>query len=355
MIRILVVDDSAAIRGIMRKMLDGQPDIEIIGTAANGLNAITEYARLQPDLVTLDVEMPELDGIGALQGILEKDQDARIIMCSSLTLAGAATTLKALELGARDYIPKPSNDSIFSGPAEFQRQLLEKIRALAKKSAAATTTLSTPATKTASPITLRPPPMNFHSAAILAIGSSTGGVQAILSVLEPLAPSLSIPVVITQHMPPSFVEMLAKHIEQKCNLPAQEAREGMKIERGKVYLAPGGRHFEIVQSGDGLVAHITDAPPENFCRPSVEPMLRSLLKAYPKNILAIILTGMGNDGQNAAQQLADAGTHYLIAQDEASSIVWGMPGAVARAGLCHAVLPLDQIPGAIRKYLPPMP
>lgn len=353
MIRILIADDSAAIRGIMRKMMDGQPDIEIIGTASNGLTAISEYERLKPDLLTLDVEMPEMDGIDALQGILKADPDARVIMCSSLTLAGANTTLKALEIGARDYIPKPSNDSIFSGPAEFQRQLLEKIRALAKRPPQTIAPANTPAPaiKTDDPISLRPAPVNFHKADIIAIGSSTGGVQAILNVLEPIAKSINVPVVITQHMPPTFVAMLATHIEQKCGLHACEATEGMKIEPGKVYLAPGGRHLEIIDQGNGPIASIIDTPPENYCKPSVEPMIRSLLNVYKKNILAVILTGMGNDGHQAAGQLAEAGTHFLIAQDEASSVVWGMPGAVARAGYCNAVLPLDKIPDAMRKYL----
>lgn len=192
-------------------------------------------------------------------------------------------------------------------------------------------------------------PSDFRQADIIAIGSSTGGVQALFQVLQDLG-TPNVPVLITQHMPPTFTQMLATHIAEKTSLRAFEAAEGMKVEINTAYIAPGGRHMEVVGQGDDLFIHLTDTPPENFCRPSVDPMMRSLLAhGGRRKILTIILTGMGNDGQNGARQAVEAG-HVLIAQDEATSVVWGMPGAVAKEGLCHAILPIGEIGAWAGRY-----
>lgn len=363
MIRVLIADDSAAIRGFLRKTLSSDPAIEVVGAATNGVKAVEEYKSLKPDIVILDIEMPELNGLGALEQILKIDSSACVLMCSALTQDNAETTFKALELGAMDYIGKPSTTSLFNLPEDFNRSLLEKIHILShsRKKPMTTIPINTTNTNTniprspsilSGPFSLRPMPMLFHKADILAIGSSTGGLQALFDVLKPLQGRLTVPVVITQHMPASFTQMLGTHIEQKTGIPAHEAKEGDILVKGQIYVAPGGKHLEFVRHGDVVTARLSDAPPENFCRPAVDPMFRSLLNVYQRNILAVILTGMGSDGLNGARGLIEASNaNMLIAQDEASSIVWGMPGAVAKAGLCHAVLPVSEIGKRIALYL----
>lgn len=351
---VLIVDDAVAVRGLIRKAISEAPGMAVAGTAANGLQAVDEYKRLNPDVVIMDIEMPEMNGIDALRAILAHDPAARVIMCSALTHKGAEVTLNALEIGALDYLLKPSSSSIFSTPETFNRELIEKIKAVtAPKPSLAAPSNTIPAQPGESllsgPCTIRPMPPDFRQADIIAIGSSTGGVQALFQVLEDLG-APNVPVLITQHMPPTFTSMLANHIGEKTKLRAFEAAEGMKVESNTVYIAPGGRHMEVTEQGDDLFIHLTDTPPENFCRPSVDPMMRSLLAhGGRRKILMIILTGMGNDGQNGARQAVEAG-HVLIAQDEATSVVWGMPGAVAKEGLCHAVLPLTEIGAWAARY-----
>ncbi len=354
MTRVLIVDDSAAVRGLIRKAITETPGMEVAGTAANGLQAIEEYKRLAPDIVIMDIEMPEMNGIDALRGILAHDQAARVIMCSALTHKGADVTLSALEIGALDCLLKPSSSSIFSTPEAFNHDLIEKIRAVGvsktdSSSATKAVIASTGKSLLSGPCAIRPMPFDFRQADIIAIGSSTGGVQALFQVLEDFG-TPNVPILITQHMPPTFTSMLATHIGQKTKLKAFEAAEGMKVDINTVYIAPGGRHMEVVAKEGDLFIHLTDTPPENFCRPSVDPMMRSLLAhGGRRKILMIILTGMGNDGQHGARQAVEGG-HVLVAQDEETSVVWGMPGAVAKAGLCHAILPIGQIGAWVRRY-----
>lgn len=350
MIRILLVDDSVAIRGFLRKTITTHKSLDIIATASNGVIAIEEYFKHKPDLVIMDCEMPEMDGLTALQEILKRDPSARIMMCSSLTQDNAAITIKALEIGAVDYIAKPTTASIFSTPEAFQQSLIEKILALCAKTLPATARLPS---VLSGPFQLRPSPTLFQKADILAIGSSTGGLQALFAVLKPLKDKLSVPVVVTQHMPASFTQMLGMHIQEKTGIPTHEATEGMILESGHIYIAPGGYHLEFIRDGHVVRTHLSDAPPENFCRPAVDPMFRSLHHIYGKHILALILTGMGSDGLEGSRLLVEGNqANYLIAQDEATSTVWGMPGAVAKANLCHAVLPLPHISDKILQYLP---
>lgn len=362
MIQVLLVDDSAAIRGILRKAVDGESDMHVCGAVSDGQQAVQVYGELRPDIVIMDVEMPVLDGIGALRQILESDPYARIIMCSSITEAGGDTTLEALRIGAIDYLLKPTSNTIFTAPDQFQQALLEKIRTGARKpgrgrGADHSPKAETPAAtlsaskKNGTLYTLRAAPPSFHKADMIAIGSSTGGVQAIFDVLEGLGTTMpGVPIMITQHMPASFTRILANHIRQKTGMQSYEAEQGMRVEKNHVYIAPGGYHMEVEKKDKDLNIVLTQSPPENFCRPSVDPMMRSLLRANIPHILTVILTGMGNDGLSGARMAVEAG-HMLIAQDEASSVVWGMPGAVATAGLCHAVLPLDQIGKYITRYI----
>jgi two-component system chemotaxis response regulator CheB len=351
MIRILIVDDSVAIRGFLRKTITEHTGMEIVAAATNGVQAIEDYKTHKPDLVIMDCEMPKMDGLTALQEILKIDPSARIMMCSSLTQDNAKITIKALEIGAVDYIGKPTTSSIFSTPEAFQKELIEKITSLCGKMPTPKTSISATSLLSGH-FSLRPIPSLFHKADIIAIGSSTGGLQALFSVLTPLKNRLNIPVVITQHMPPSFTKMLGIHIFEKTGIPTHEAQEGMLIENGHIYIAPGGFHLELRRDQDQVRAHLSDAPPENFCRPAVDPMFRSLNKVYGKNILAVILTGMGSDGLEGARILIDQNSpNILIAQDEETSTVWGMPGAVAKANLCHAVLPVQHIGDKILTYL----
>lgn len=353
MIKVLLVDDSASIRRLLTKAVSEQDDMEVCGAVEDGVHAIQAYRDFQPDIVIMDVEMPEMDGVTALREILDYDPRARVIMCSALTAAGGETTMRALESGAIDCLLKPSGDSIATGPEAFYKALVDKIRAGArrKKPIVADVTASSPDNAPAQDnLILRPIPPVFHKARLLAIGSSTGGVQALLTVLEGLGTSSpGLPIVITQHMPAGFTKTLATHIQDRTGLCAMEAEEGMRLENNTVYIAPGGFHLEIRRRDGELYAHLSDAPPENFCRPAVDVMLRSLLAAEVRQMMIVILTGMGSDGMLGAEQAVEQG-HLLIAQDEESSIVWGMPGAVATAGLCHAVLPLDRIGPYLTNY-----
>jgi two-component system chemotaxis response regulator CheB len=356
MIRVLLVDDSAVIRGFLRKVIESGSGMEICGVAENGEQAVQFYRDLSPDIVVMDVEMPEMDGLTALRHILEINPGARVIMCSSLTKAGGDVTMKALQIGAIDYLLKPSNDGGSNSPAAFSQSLLEKVAAVAdggkaKPSRPEKTDVGAPVVPVDN-ITTRPVPPAFRKADIIAIGSSTGGVQALFTVLESLARQrLTVPVVITQHMPATFTRILAAHIQEKTGIETVEAEQGMAVENGRIYIAPGGYHMEITRDETkALRVHLSDAPPENFCRPSVDPMLRSLLTANVGRVLTVILTGMGSDGFTASQTLVEKG-HVLVAQDQETSIVWGMPGAVAMAGLCNAVLPLDKIATYLEQYL----
>jgi two-component system chemotaxis response regulator CheB len=349
MIRVLLVDDSASIRSILRKTITTQKDMMVCGTAADGQQALHAYKELKPDIVVMDFEMPKQNGVEALKQIISYDPNARVLMCSSFTHAGADVTLDALNEGAYDYVLKPSAELIGTLSGRFHESLVHKIRVGAAKRIS--TIVQGWVTASTENIILRKIPPAFHKADIIAIGSSTGGVQAILSLLGNFGSSKAgVPIVITQHMPKKFAQIFASHIEQKTHFKAVEAEEGMVLEKDCVYIAPCESHMEIGRRKTGqLHVHLSDAPPESYFKPSINPMFRSL--AYmDANTLGIILTGMGNDGLNGAHVLVDEG-HLLVAQDEASSVVWGMPGIVAVEGLCHAVLPLDEISGFVKRYL----
>lgn len=357
-IRVMIVDDSAVIRAVITRTLTPEQGIEVVGTAPNGDLAVKAIARLQPDIVVLDIEMPVMDGLTALPLLLKEKPDVRVLICSTLSARGADVTMKALALGATDSILKPGGESI-SSAADFQRDLVRVIRVLGrprKKYAPTNRTNGADATagtaKKLYPqatITLRP-----HKAPlppkILAIGSSTGGPKALMDMLKGLK-NFPLPIVITQHMPKTFTAMLAQHIEQNCGIPCFEGAEGMVLKPGSAYVAPGGLHM-IFQKGPGEypAIHLDSGPPENFCRPSVDVMLRSLVDIYGSRILTVILTGMGSDGLEGCRKVVDNGGN-VIAQDEETSIVWGMPGAVATAGLCSAVQPLSQLDVTIKKLV----
>jgi two-component system chemotaxis response regulator CheB len=331
----MVCDDSMVIRGAVARILDSDPGIAVVAKVANGRAAIEELARTQVDVVVLDIEMPVLDGISALPLLLRADPGVRVIMASTLTTRGADIALRALRLGAADYVPKPSTIGIKADDA-FSQELIQKVKGLARQRRPAGRLNRPPPA-----IALRPaPPV---PARLLAIGSSTGGPQALFTLMQGLGRGVAVPVVITQHMPPTFTPILAEHLTRLGGMTCTEARDGETLVAGRAYLAPGDRHVLIEGGRSGLRARLSSDPPENFCRPAVDPMLRSAALACDGRVLVAMLTGMGHDGLEGTRKVVEAGG-CAIGQDEATSVVWGMPGAIAQAGLCHAVLPLAKIP-----------
>lgn len=362
-----MVEDSAVIRGLMSKILESENDIEIVASCQNGQAALNLLASAHPDIITMDIEMPVMDGLTAIPLVLKAQPGAKIIMCSTLTTANADTTLRAMSLGAIDCIAKPTSTHELYSQDDFKTALLSKVRLITAdidRSVADTPAPAPSASAAAAPAAERKPaplhpklpktvmlrPANEGWAgkpAIIAIGSSTGGPNALFKVLKDCT-GFDIPIIITQHMPPTFTRILAEHIQQQTGIPSFEAAQGMEVEPGKIYVAQGGLHMELRQQDGKKILHLHDGPMENFCRPAVDPMLRSLIPIYGQKVLTVILTGMGQDGMRGAQEIVKAGGR-VIAQDEASSVVWGMPGAVALAGLCSAVLPLNDIGAAVRK------
>ena len=351
-VRVMVCDDSVAIRGAIVRMLESDPAIRVVARAANGQAAVDELARTQVDVLVLDIEMPVLDGLAALPLLLRADPNLRVIMASTLTTRGADVAMRALRLGAADYIPKPSSIGV-AGDDTFRRDLIEKVKGLARLRRRAATTVSTVSAATvgrSAPAALRLRTAASMPARLLAIGSSTGGPQALFTLVQGLGETLPVPVVLTQHMPKTFTPILAEHITKLRGMPCAEAKHNEMLLPGRIYLAPGDRHLLIERVASGLQARLTEDPPENFCRPSVDPMLRSATAACDGRVLVAMLTGMGHDGLAGTSRVIEAGG-TAVAQDEATSVVWGMPGAVAQAGLCHAVLPLPEIAAKLRTLL----
>ena len=345
--RVLLCDDSAVVRTVLERLLSGTASIQVVAQAANGLQAVEAVRAGGIDVVVLDIEMPVLDGMAALPRLLAADGTIRVLMASSLTTKGAAIALDALRLGAADFIPKPSAMGAGAADAGFRAELVAKVAGLGRQCHAhrARRDLGQPSGGVARPaqaggLRLRPAPQ--QPPAVLAIGSSTGGPSALLALFQALGDRVSVPILLTQHMPPLFTAQLAGQIGRLGGATCAEAVHGEALRPGHVHMAPGNRHLTVAKRDGAVQVALTDDPPENFCRPAVDPMLRSLATAFPGRVLVLMLTGMGQDGLLGAQQIV-AGGGAVIAQDEASSVVWGMPGAVARAGLCHAVLPLGEL------------
>jgi len=358
--RVMVVDDSAVIRGLLTRSLEKDPAVRVIASVSNGELAIKALERHDVEVVILDIEMPVMDGLTALPKLLAAQPGLQVIMASTLTRKNAEVSLRALQAGAADYIPKPSSSSELTSADVFQRELLDKVKALAKASRPNRPATMRPRTLDSrmpvAPANLAPKrtiTLRKASAAlprIIAIGSSTGGPQALLEVLRDIAARVKLPILITQHMPATFTTLLAEHIERATGVPCAEGKDGEVVHAGRIYLAPGNYHMIVESQGASTVVRLNQNPPENFCRPSVDPMLRSLARIYGSSLLTIILTGMGSDGQKGAMEVVEAGG-TVIAQDEATSVVWGMPGAVATSGLCSAVLPIQEIGPSVRKLV----
>lgn len=344
--RVMIVDDSAVIRGMMSRWLGEDPEIEVVSLARNGKEAVETVAKDNPEIVLLDIEMPVMDGITALPKIIAAAPHVRVIMSSTLTRRGAEISMKAMAKGAADYVPKPESKADINASTAFKKEVIEKIKALASATRGQSTKRGFSAdktTKTASAINrggavvLRQP--SKVKPTLLAIGSSTGGPQALFEFLEGLDPDFKLPIVITQHMPATFTVILADHITKSAKRPCAEGKDGEVLKSGRIYLAPGDFHMTVRRAGTNLTLKLDQSPQENFCRPAVDPLFRSVAKAVGAGALCVVLTGMGHDGMKGGEEIVAAGG-TILAQDEKSSVVWGMPGAVATKGLCSAVLPL---------------
>lgn len=364
--RVLIVDDSAVIRGFLTRWLELEEDIQVVASANNGVTALRECKKFKPELVILDIEMPEMDGMTALPQLIEMDPDLQVIMASTLTLRNVDISMQALSKGAADYIAKPESTRVVGDKEAFQRDLTEKVRVLGAARRSREEVAGKPVTR---PIAVQPDkPLDLAKLngprvpvilretktellpQIIAIGASTGGPQALFQLFEKLNGVTNLPIVITQHMPATFTALLAEHLNKIYDKEVVEAKDGDKIVSGRVYVAPGDWHMTVQREGIETVIRLNQEPAENFCRPSVDPMLRSLLSVYKNRVLTVILTGMGHDGLEGCQKLAEANA-IVIGQDEETSVVWGMPGAVANAGICNSVVPLQDIPASIEGYL----
>lgn len=334
-VRVLVVDDSAPVRRIVTQALSAHPELEVAGVARNGQEALDKLDVLQPDAVTLDIEMPVLSGLDTLPKLREKYPRLPVIMFSTLTEKGARATLEALARGASTYVTKPSNtSSLQEAQEEIQQKLADHILSLCKRVPPPVAPPEEPAQ--AAP---RPAPTRVD---VLAIGVSTGGPNALAKVFEDLPEDLPVPIVIVQHMPPLFTKLLAERLDKGSKISVVEAEPGMALEPGKAILASGGKHMVLEKFGTKVVVQTNEDPPENSCRPAVDPLFRSVERIYRSRALVTMLTGMGRDGLEGTRGLFHKGAQ-VIAQDEETSVVWGMPAALVRNNLTDVVLPLDQI------------
>jgi two-component system chemotaxis response regulator CheB len=387
-IRVMVVDDAVVVRGMIMRWVEAEPDMEIVASLRGGREAVEQVVRRNPDVVILDVSMPDMDGITALPLLLEKKRDLVVLMASTLTRRNAEISLRALSLGAADYIPKPESNREFTTSISFRRELIDKVRALGQRrkrgpsgvqvlppltpvapiapvvqaearraeprleAPTAIPPVAPPITPVITPflapsadepvrVQLRPWPATMPR--VLVIGSSTGGPQALNAIISVIGQVIDqVPVLITQHMPPTFTAILAEHLTRASGRPAAEAADGEVVRAGRIYVARGGRHMRIVKRDGEPTIVLDDGPLINFCKPAVDPFFSSAAAVWGAATLALVLTGMGSDGTRGAADIVAAGGGVLV-QDEASSVVWGMPGQVAHAGLACAVIPVDQI------------
>ncbi|MEN9846175.1 MAG: hypothetical protein RIS36_1322 [Pseudomonadota bacterium] len=338
-IRLLVVDDSLVMRRALRECFRADPEIEVIGVAENGLRALEQIRELNPDVVTLDIEMPEMNGLETLRSLRDQGSTIPIIMFSKYTSAGATATIEALELGASDVVAKPESHGGRGSSCEIvRRQLTTRIRALGRRAHGAILRNSSLSQETAAAVrTDFLPSREIHA---VGIAVSTGGPTALIELVSSLSPTLEVPIFITQHMPPMFTKFLAERLSARGNLPAFEATNGTIAQKGNIYVAPGNYHLEVDRKDNDLLVNLSEAPHENSCRPSADVMFRSLATAYGSNLLTIVMTGMGQDGKRGCEVVKMTGG-TVVAQDQESSLVWGMPRAVISAGLHDAVMPLS--------------
>lgn len=339
-IRVLVVDDSMLVRKLVGEVLVAGAETALAGTAATGEQGLARIEQLRPDVVTLDVEMPGMGGLEALRQIRQRYPKLPVIMFSTLTSRGAAATLEALALGATDYATKPTNtENLAAAKQVMERELLGKIVGLRPMMAAQKPRLTGVIPK----IAHHTPPSRVD---IVAVGTSTGGPNALVELIPLLPPDLPAPVVVVQHMPPLFTQLLAERLNVKSKLAVAEGRDGCQLERGQVWVAPGDYHMTVARKNVAVVLEVNQGAPENSCRPAVDVLFRSVAKTFGTHALGIVLTGMGSDGAKGSKAICDAGGTVMV-QDEESSVVWGMPGAIVGEGLTDEIYPIPKIASEI--------
>jgi len=343
-VRVLIVDDSAVIRKVLGNMLASDPEIVVAGTAGNGHQALTRIPETKPDLITLDIEMPHMDGLETLVEIRKLYPKLPVIMFSTLTERGAAATLDALARGASDYVTKPSHESADVSQERVREELLRKIKSLCAVRVPRPGPYPAARPRTISVSTRTPARID-----VVAIGTSTGGPNALTGLIPQFPADFPVPIVIVQHMPPLFTRLLAERLDSLAPLEVQEGKEGQKLQRGQVWIAPGDYHMTVVRKEKEFVLGLNHDPQENSCRPAVDVLFRSVAQAYGANVLGVVLTGMGADGTRGSAEIREAGGEVIV-QDEASSVVWGMPGSVVAANLTDCMYPLgDIVPEVMRR------
>jgi two-component system chemotaxis response regulator CheB len=336
-IRILVVDDSVVIRKLLSDTLSEDRALEVAGTASDGRIALAKIAQLKPDLITLDIEMPVMNGLETLAALRKLYPKLPVIMFSTLTDRGAAATLDALSLGASDYAAKPNTGSPADSMERIRAELIPKIKALCGV-AVPLKLVALPQVRPAAKVRARTNPR----IEIVAIGTSTGGPNALAEVLPQIPKDFPDPIVVVQHMPPIFTRLLAERLASRSAIPVEEGSAGVVLSPGRAWIAPGNFHMKVVRAGVNWRLDLNQAPPENSCRPAVDVLFRSVAAACGANVLGVVMTGMGSDGVLGAQDICEAGGNVII-QDEASSVVWGMPGLVHASGLDDVCCPLDHL------------
>ena len=365
-IRVLFADDAVVVRKIITDILAEDPDIEVVGTAPNGKLALAKIPQVNPDIVILDVEMPEMDGLQTVKALRKLYPMLPVIMFSTLTRRGAEATLDALSFGANDYVTKPANVGSVSAAMQTVREtLIPKIKLFCAKvlagspgkapalasSKPASAIGSASAAKAPAPVRVAPP-VRLASTGVssridlVAIGCSTGGPDALAKVIPLIPNDFATPIVIVQHMPPMFTRLLAERLDARSQIRVREAESGQVLKPGTAWIAPGDFHLMLEEIDGKIQTRVFVGPPENSCRPAVDVLFRSVAACYGGRALGVVLTGMGQDGLRGSEHLTEAGSQ-VIAQDEASSVVWGMPGFIAQAGLASRVLPLDEVAGEI--------
>ncbi|MFT4089905.1 MAG: chemotaxis response regulator protein-glutamate methylesterase [Asticcacaulis sp.] len=380
-LRVMIVDDSAVVRGLVTRWVEHEADMVLAGSATDGAKGIEKVRELQPDVLILDIEMPNMGGLEALPKLIAAKPNLKVLMASTLSTRGATVTIRALELGAADYIPKPDSTRI-GGAEGFRVELLTKIRALCGRTrmwpvpptsspqplphtpASAAAGLRSPAPHTPAPHAPTPlasfapkpviPPVRVRHTGprrveALVVGASTGGPPALRSFLMGLGPDWRLPVFIVQHMPAAFTTILAEHLDKALDLKVVEATDGLTVQPRHVYIAPGDFHMTLKGSSLAPVIKLDQGPQINWCRPAVDPLFASASEVYGKNLIGVVLTGMGHDGRDGAKILSEAGA-TVMAQDEATSVVWGMPGAVAEAGLAEFIKPVVGLSAACKAF-----
>ena len=359
-IRVLLVDDSVVVRRMLEKLLAREPDVEVIGQAVDGTDGVNKIRSLKPDVVVLDVEMPGMDGIEVVRTIRRENQAVAIIMFSTLTDRGASVALEAMSLGASDYALKPSATAESGDAGEQVRaELVTRIRVHGMLSQHRLQHGPAAIAPTRAAVKATPPPASSAPRAparvtgqarptVIAIASSTGGPNALAELFTCLGAPPAVPMLLVQHMPPIFTRILAERLVRASKIPSAEAEDGQTLEAGKAYVAPGGRHMLVTRGPGGMRLRLCDDPPVNFCRPAADLMFRSVAEHYGSGALALVLTGMGEDGLEGARSIRAAGGSVL-AQDQASSVVWGMPGAVVKAGVAEGAFSLEHLAREVQR------